>query len=66
MVLAPALQSRLRDDDTDWGSYYATQPQVVCGDVAAGHAFLLERQALYPQAARQGVEPMAYQMGVGA
>lgn len=66
VVLVPALQSRLRDDDTDWGSYYATQPQVVCGDVAAGHAFLLQRQALYPQAARQGVEPMAYQMGVGA
>lgn len=66
LVLAPALQSRLRDDDSDWGSYYATQPQVVCGDVAAGHAFLLARQSLHPQAARLGIETMPYQMGVGA
>ncbi|AKO21930.1 thermostable hemolysin [Xanthomonas oryzae pv. oryzicola] len=64
--LAPAVQSRLRDDDTDWGSYYATQPQVVCGDVAAGHAFLLERQALRPQATRPGIETLPYLMGVGA
>ncbi|PPV09046.1 thermostable hemolysin [Xanthomonas bromi] len=66
VVLAPALQSRLRDDDTDWGSYYATQPQVVCGDVAAGHAFLLERQALHPQATRPCIETLPYLMGMGA
>ncbi|MBO9903070.1 thermostable hemolysin [Xanthomonas phaseoli pv. dieffenbachiae] len=66
LVLAPALQSRLRDDGTDWASYYATHPQVVCGDVAAGHAFLLERQALHPQSARLGVEPTPYLMRVSA
>lgn len=66
MGLAAAVQSRLRDDDTDWGSYYATQPQVVCGDVAAGHAFLLERQALRQQATRPGIETLPYLMGVGA
>ncbi|WP_069960072.1 thermostable hemolysin [Xanthomonas oryzae] len=64
--LVPAVQSRLRDDDTDWGSYYATQPQVVCGDVAAGHAFLLERQALRPQATCPGIDTLPYLMGVGA
>ncbi len=66
LVLAPALQSRLRDDDTDWGSYYAKHPQVVCGDVAAGHACLLERQAPHPQSARPGVELTPYLMGVSA
>lgn len=66
VALAPAVQSRLRDDDTDWGSYYATHPQVVCVDVAAGHAFLLERQALRLQSARPGVELTPYLMGVSA
>lgn len=66
VALAPALQSRVGDDGTDWGSYYATQPEVLCGDVAAGHAFLLERQALHPQVARYGFEAMPCRMGVGA
>lgn len=66
LALAPALQSRLCDDATDWGSYYATQPQVLCGDVAAGHAFLLARQALHPQAARWDTAALSCQQGVGA
>ncbi|WP_372364402.1 MULTISPECIES: thermostable hemolysin [unclassified Xanthomonas] len=66
VALAPALQSRVKDDGTEWGSYYATHPHVLCGDVAAGHAFLLSRQALHPQAARWGVETTLCQAGVGA
>jgi Thermostable hemolysin len=38
--LAPADPARLGDEVAHWGSYYESQPQVVFGDVAAGHAFL--------------------------
>lgn len=38
--LAPADPARLGDEAAHWGSYYESQPQVVFGDVAAGHAFL--------------------------
>ena len=38
--LAGASRERLHDDGTDWGDYYATQPRVMCGNVAAGRAFL--------------------------
>lgn len=40
IVLAEADASRLPGGAGDWGSYYASRPQVVCGDIAAGHAFL--------------------------
>jgi hypothetical protein len=40
VALAPALRARLRDDGTDWGRYYDSQPLLVCGDVARGAAFL--------------------------
>lgn len=40
IVLADADVTRLQGDASDWGSYYASQPQVVYGDIAAGQAFL--------------------------
>ncbi len=41
--LAEAIQDRLHHDASDWGSYYAAQPRVMCGDVASGHAYLMRR-----------------------
>jgi hypothetical protein len=40
VVLAEANRERLQDDPAQWGSYYDAQPQVLFGDIAAGHAFL--------------------------
>lgn len=42
-VLADASPNQLHDDGTEWGRYYHTQPQVLCGDIAAGYAFLCNR-----------------------
>lgn len=42
--LAEARADRLRDDASDWGSYYATHPKVMLGDVAAGRAILAARE----------------------
>lgn len=42
--LAEARPDRLHDAATDWGRYYDTQPWVMCGNVALGHAYLLTRQ----------------------
>jgi hypothetical protein len=41
--LADARADRLRDDASDWGNYYAVQPRVVLGDLAAGQAWLHAR-----------------------
>lgn len=49
--LAPALAHRLRNPSTDWGSYYDTQPTLMFGDIAAGHAFLAQSGALPEQVA---------------
>jgi hypothetical protein len=38
--LADADAARLRADGTDWGRYYAAQPKLMFGDIAAGHAYL--------------------------
>ncbi|KRG68626.1 thermostable hemolysin [Pseudoxanthomonas dokdonensis] len=38
--LAAARQECLQSDDSDWGSYYDTQPRLMMGDIAAGHAYL--------------------------
>jgi hypothetical protein len=40
VALAPALPERLQPGATDWGRYYDTAPTLVCGDIAAGIAFL--------------------------
>ncbi|AVQ00056.1 thermostable hemolysin [Ahniella affigens] len=44
--LAPAVASKLRDQHADWGSYYETEPTLMFGDIAAGHAFLTRQGAL--------------------
>lgn len=36
VALAPARAERLRDQRSDWGSYYRTQPVVLCGDLGDG------------------------------
>jgi hypothetical protein len=38
--LADADPARLHGSDADWGTYYDTQPKLMFGDVAAGHAYL--------------------------
>jgi hypothetical protein len=38
--LGEARGERLRGDPSDWGGYYAAQPRLMFGDIAAGHAFL--------------------------
>ena len=45
VALAPAAPGRLRPSATDWGRYYDTAPTLVCGDIAAGIAFLAARTA---------------------
>lgn len=40
VTLAPASKERLLPAATDWGHYYDSQPVLVCGDIAAGAAFL--------------------------
>ncbi len=40
VALAPARRERLRPSATDWGRYYDSQPVLLCGDLAAGAAFL--------------------------
>lgn len=39
-VLADADPARLGDAGRDWGSYYATRPQVMFGNIGFGHAQL--------------------------
>lgn len=40
VVLADARSDRLTEDAGQWGRYYESQPQLLFGDIAAGHAFL--------------------------
>jgi len=46
--LGEARGERLRGDPSDWGDYYAAQPRLTFGDIAAGHAFL--QRAAAPRA----------------
>ncbi|MBP6596116.1 MAG: thermostable hemolysin [Arenimonas sp.] len=57
--LAPARRERLRDDQTEWGRYYESNPCVLFGDIAAGHAFL-RRSAEDPGQAVAPVRPHAF------
>lgn len=59
IVLANADASRLRGDASDWGSYYASRPQVVYGDIAAGQAFLDTRERAGQAPANQPLEACA-------
>lgn len=45
VVLADARAERLGEDAGQWGSYYDAQPQLLFGDIAAGHAFLHRQDA---------------------
>ena len=47
--LAEADPQRLAPTATDWGRYYETHPRLMCGDIAAGHAWL-ERTGQVPLA----------------
>lgn len=49
VTLADADASRLDGDGNAWGRYYDTQPQLMFGDIAAGHAYL-ERTQRLPEA----------------
>jgi len=42
VVIAPAEPARLPDAGKSWGSYYATKPQVMFGDIRSGYAQLAE------------------------
>lgn len=46
--LGPADGRRLGEELADWGSYYATQPQVMVGDVLAAHQ-RLQSMGVYRQ-----------------
>lgn len=40
VALADADPARLAQGGTDWGRYYDAQPTLMCGDIAAGYAWL--------------------------
>lgn len=46
--LAEARAERLGNDGLQWGSYYDSQPRVVCGDVASGHVYLQRQMSIQP------------------
>jgi hypothetical protein len=50
--LGPANPACLGDEQADWGRYYDNQPQVMAGDIYAGHQRLLQLGA-YPRLAHQ-------------
>lgn len=51
--LAPADPQRMGAELGDWGSYYATRPQVMAGDIGAGHQ-RLQAHGIYR---RLGLQP---------
>lgn len=50
--LGEASPERLTGDASQWGSYYQARPKVVCGNVAAGRAFLQQARELDGRAKR--------------
>ncbi len=48
LTLGPADPACMGDELADWGSYYENQPQVMAGDIYAGHQRLLHLGA-YPR-----------------
>ena len=52
IALGPANPQCLGDEQADWGTYYDNQPQVMAGDIYAGHQRLLQLGA-YPRLAHQ-------------
>ncbi|MBA4288509.1 MAG: thermostable hemolysin [Pseudomonas sp.] len=52
VALGAANPECLGDEQADWGTYYDNQPQVMAGDIYAGHQRLLQ-QGAYPRLAHQ-------------
>lgn len=52
LPLGPANQACMGDELADWGSYYDNQPQVMAGDIQAGHQRLLQL-GVYPRLGHQ-------------
>ncbi len=50
--LAAASAEHLVDQDSDWGDYYASQPRLMCGNVAHGKAYLHGARAMDAHADR--------------
>lgn len=63
VALAEADPARLAPGDTDWGRYYDTQPTLMCGDIAAGYAWLA-RTGRLPAADEATVQAGAAAQGV--
>lgn len=63
VALAEADPARLAPGDTDWGRYYDTQPTLMCGDIAAGYAWLA-RTGRLPAADEASVQAAAAAQGV--
>nr|WP_298139048.1 thermostable hemolysin [uncultured Pseudomonas sp.] len=57
LPLGPADQTCMGDELADWGSYYDNQPQVMAGDIYAGHQRLLHLGA-YPRLGHQALYAM--------
>lgn len=41
LAIAPADPARMGEELADWGTYYASRPQVMAGDIRGGHARLM-------------------------
>ena len=54
LALAPADPARMGEDTADWGSYYASRPQLMAGEILPGHQRLLQL-GIY---ARLGYQPL--------
>ncbi len=54
LALAPADPARMGEDLADWGSYYASRPQLMAGEILPGHQRLLQL-GIY---ARLGYQPL--------
>ncbi|MDH1670171.1 thermostable hemolysin [Stutzerimonas stutzeri] len=54
LALAPADPARMGEELADWGSYYASRPQLMAGEILPGHQRLLQL-GLY---ARLGYQPL--------
>ena len=54
LALAPADPARMGEELADWGSYYASRPQLMAGEILPGHQRLLQL-VIY---ARLGYQPL--------
>ncbi|RYJ62387.1 thermostable hemolysin [Pseudomonas songnenensis] len=54
LALAPADPARMGEELADWGSYYASRPQLMAGEILPGHQRLLQL-GIY---ARLGYQPL--------